>query len=70
MEKFGNLYLLNISYIICFNLLNLRLYIFVKIQIVKLFFFRSVRVNVVEYLYKNSVHWPKQKDIKAIIMFI
>ena len=32
-------------------------------------FFASVRRNIVESLYKNGVHWPKQKYIKAIIMF-
>ena len=58
----------NIDYIFCFNLLKFRLYIFFKIQIVKLFF-ASVRRNIVESLYKNGVHWPKQKYIKAIIMF-
>ena len=32
-------------------------------------FFLSVRRNIVESLDKNGVHWPKQKYIKAIIMF-
>jgi len=32
-------------------------------------FFLSVRRNIEESLYKNGVHWPKQKYIKAIIMF-
>ena len=48
--------------------MKFRLYIFFKIQIVKLFF-ASVRRNIVESLYINSVNWPKQKYIKAIIMF-
>ena len=33
-------------------------------------FFPSVRENIIESRYKNCVHWPKQKDTKAIIMFI
>ena len=33
-------------------------------------FFPSVRGNIIESLYKNCVHWPKQKDIRTIIMFI
>ena len=60
----------NIDYILCFNLLKFRIYIFVKIQIVKLFFFATVRRNIAESLYKNGFHWPKQKYMKAIIMFI
>ena len=33
-------------------------------------FFQSVKRNIVQYLYINGVHWPKQEDIKAITMFI
>ena len=33
-------------------------------------FFPSVIGNIIESLYKICVHWPKQKDIKQIIMFI
>ena len=50
--------------------MKFRIYIFVKIQIVKLFSFASVRRNTIESLYKNGFHWPKQKYMKAIIMFI
>ena len=35
-----------------------------------IFFFASVRRNIVESLYKNGFRWPNQKYIKAIIMFI
>jgi len=35
-----------------------------------IFFFASVRRNIVESLYKNGFHWPNKKYIKAIIMFI
>ena len=33
-------------------------------------FFSSVKGNILESFYKNGIHWLKQKDRKAIIMFI
>ena len=33
-------------------------------------FFSSVKGNILESSYKNGIHWPKQKDRKAIIVFI
>ena len=33
-------------------------------------FFSSVKGNILESFYKNGIYWLKQKDRKAIIMFI
>ena len=70
MEKSRNLYLLKYKFV-CFVLIYWNLdYIFLLKYKLLNCFFPSVRRNIVESLYKSGVHWPKQKDIKEIIMFI
>ena len=33
-------------------------------------FFSSIKGNILESFYENGIYWLKQKDRKAIIMFI
>ena len=33
-------------------------------------FFTGAKGSIMESLYTNGVHWPKQEHIKAITMFV